>query len=189
MRVCSAIGSDSHWTRIWKIIIREVVELRHGNPNHSSTSADKRLFLQVGPSRPCEITSWGIIDQGIYALNPNHRRSTMKVTQAVDFHLQYHRANSKKKYCQNQWVCPQQVCSKFLRSWTGQYITGGSFGFSAETDQGQQAGDKKESLFGPFCILQLQHQYRLTIPIQPLQYPSHQENLQTSTSNSMADRW
>ncbi len=33
--------------------------------------------------------------------NPNHKRCTMKVAQAVDFHLQYHRANSKKKYCQN----------------------------------------------------------------------------------------
>ena len=30
----------------------------------------------------------------------------MKVSQAVDFHLQYHRANSKKKYRQNLRVRP-----------------------------------------------------------------------------------
>lgn len=47
------------------------------------------------PSRPWGITSWGIIDQGTYALNPNHRRCIMKVSRGVDFHLQYHRANSK----------------------------------------------------------------------------------------------
>ena len=28
-----------------------------------------------------------------------YRRCIMKVQQAVDFHLQYHQANSKKKYC------------------------------------------------------------------------------------------
>ena len=32
---------------------------------------------------------------------PIYRRCIMKVQQAVDFHLQYHKANSKKKYCQN----------------------------------------------------------------------------------------
>jgi len=42
------------------------------------------------------------MNQGIYALNPNHRRCIMKVSQAVDFHLQYHRANSKKKYGKDQ---------------------------------------------------------------------------------------
>ncbi len=36
-----------------------------------------------------------------FANNLNDRRCTMKVSQAVDFHLQYHRANSKKKYRQN----------------------------------------------------------------------------------------
>lgn len=30
------------------------------------------------------------------ANNPNARWCAMKVSQAVDFHLQYHRANSKK---------------------------------------------------------------------------------------------
>jgi hypothetical protein len=30
----------------------------------------------------------------------------MKVSQAVDFHLQYHKANSKKKYRQNLCVRP-----------------------------------------------------------------------------------
>jgi len=29
----------------------------------------------------------------------------MKVSKAVDFHMQYHRANSKKKYHQDMWVC------------------------------------------------------------------------------------
>ncbi|RPH39568.1 MAG: hypothetical protein EHM86_07360 [Desulfobulbaceae bacterium] len=31
-----------------------------------------------------------------FANNPNNRRCTMKVSQPVDFHLQYHQANSKK---------------------------------------------------------------------------------------------
>jgi len=32
------------------------------------------------------------------ANNQYHRRCIMKVSQAISFHLQYHRANSKKKY-------------------------------------------------------------------------------------------
>ena len=55
-----------------------------------------------GPGQPIRITSWGIIDQGTYALNLDHRRCTMRVSQAVDFHLHYHRPNSKKKYGQDQ---------------------------------------------------------------------------------------
>lgn len=39
------------------------------------------------------------------AYNHNNRRSTMKVSQAVDFHLQYQRANSKTKYHQDVSVC------------------------------------------------------------------------------------
>jgi hypothetical protein len=54
------------------------------------------------PQQSMRISSWGIIALGTYALNPNYRRSTMKVSRAVDFHLQHHRANSKKKYGQDQ---------------------------------------------------------------------------------------
>jgi len=39
--------------------------------------------------------------RAVFSRQSNYRRCTMKVTQAVDFHLQYHRANSKKKYYQN----------------------------------------------------------------------------------------
>ena len=39
--------------------------------------------------------------EGTLLINHIHRRCTMKVSQAVDFHLQYHQANSKKKYHQD----------------------------------------------------------------------------------------
>ncbi len=53
------------------------------------------LLLSATPSRvyTCFIA--------FLANNPNDRRCTMTVSQAVDFHLQYHRANSKEKYRQN----------------------------------------------------------------------------------------
>jgi len=43
----------------------------------------------------------------------------MKVTQAVDFHLQYHRANSKKKYGKDTSVF---VLSKFAARFCGREL-------------------------------------------------------------------
>ena len=130
--------------------------ITHGNLHFSCPGRHQQLV---------RTPSCGIIDQGIYALNPNHRRCTMKVTQAVDFHLQYHRTNSKKKYGQDQRVCPLQVLSKILQSWTGQYLAGRSAGFPFKPDQRQQTGDEKESVFRSLGILQFQHQHRLAISI------------------------
>jgi len=48
----------------------------------------------------------------------------MKVSQAVDFHLQYHRANSKKKYGQNLWVCSSPLYSPIWKTWFSQYLSG-----------------------------------------------------------------
>ncbi len=50
------------------------------------------------------------------ANNPNDRRCTMKVSQAVDLHLQYYRANSKKKYRQNLCVRPQSLLIKIWQA-------------------------------------------------------------------------
>jgi len=65
-------------------------------PANSSSSCAGRPDPSIGNP------SWGIIDQSTYAQKTNHRRCIVKVSQAVDFHLQYHRANSKKKYGQDK---------------------------------------------------------------------------------------
>jgi len=44
---------------------------------------------------------WYHEESAIQRISQIQRRCTMKVSQAVDFHLQYHQANSKKKYGQN----------------------------------------------------------------------------------------
>ena len=82
--------------------------------------------------------------------NPNPWRSTMKVSQAVDFHLQYHRANSKKKYHQNLWVCPIPFHGPVWKTWFGQHISGRGAGLSDFSDQKQQTGDEKKPILASF---------------------------------------
>ena len=84
--------------------------------------------------------------RSFFTNNPNLWRCTMKVSQAVDFHLQYHRANSKKKYRQNMWVRPFTFHSPIWWSGFSQYTTGRGPRISSFSDQGQQTGDKKKPL-------------------------------------------
>lgn len=51
-------------------------------------------FLSISPLQSARIIVYNLIRR-IFSDNNNHRRYTMKVSQAVDFHLQYHRANPK----------------------------------------------------------------------------------------------
>ena len=50
------------------------------------------------------------------------RRCIMKVSQAVDFHLQYHRANSQKKHPQDVRIRTHPFLSPLWQAGSGQYL-------------------------------------------------------------------
>jgi hypothetical protein len=77
-------------------------KMRGGNIKCRCRSIEQNLFL-IGSA----IASSDLLPmmynflRPVFVNKPNHRRNIMKVSQAIDFHLQYQRSNSKKKYGQN----------------------------------------------------------------------------------------
>lgn len=116
-----------------------------------------------------------------------HRRCIMKVQQAVDFHLQYHKANSKKKYSQDLWVCLTPLCRSIWQTWFSEYLTGRDSYIPDVFNQRQQTGHEKKPIFGAFIFLQFQHQYSTTSLNQSLQLSYHQKDIQAPPSHSMAN--
>ena len=92
------------------------------------------------------------------ANNPNDRRCTMTVSQAIDFHLQYHRANSKK----NTVKTCELVLSRFAFQFGKRDLVSiiAEEVLSPRPYQRQQTGHEKEPLLGTCILLQLHQQHR-----------------------------